>query len=132
MRKGNSVVNKIKQNGVKYTIHALQELNISPNHFHLPDRTSWVPFLLGQRRISLAPGNRTTVNVKPCTCCVVCHCGPFLLSSHDFFRIHNDKLQTNKTTGGRDNLTWYRPDYVVGLNRFMDTQTPPYLSELYG
>ena len=66
MRKGNSVVNKIKQNGVKYTIHALQELNISPNHFHLPDRTSWVPFLLAQRRISLAPGNRTTVNVKPC------------------------------------------------------------------
>jgi hypothetical protein len=39
---------------------ALQELNISQNHFHLPDRTSWVSF-------SLAPGNRTTVNVEPCT-----------------------------------------------------------------
>ena len=37
---------------------ALQELNISQNHFHLPDRTSWVLF-------SLAPGNRTTVNVEP-------------------------------------------------------------------
>jgi len=31
----------------------------------LPDRTSWVPFSLAQRRISLAPGNRTTVNVEP-------------------------------------------------------------------
>jgi hypothetical protein len=27
------------------------------NHFHLPDRTSWVPF-------SLAPRNRTTVNCR--------------------------------------------------------------------
>jgi hypothetical protein len=34
------------------------ELNISQHHFHLPDRTSWVLF-------SLAPGNRTTVNVEP-------------------------------------------------------------------
>jgi hypothetical protein len=32
--------------------------------FHLPDRTSWVPFSLAQRRISLAPGNQTTVNVE--------------------------------------------------------------------
>ena len=49
-----------------FNYFALQELNISPNHFHLPDRTSWVPFLLARRRISLAPGNRTTVNVEPC------------------------------------------------------------------
>ena len=42
-------------------------MNISQNHFHLPDRTSWVPFSLARRRISLAPGNRTTVNVEPCT-----------------------------------------------------------------
>jgi hypothetical protein len=40
-------------------------LNISQNHFHLPDRTSWVSFSLARRRISLAPGNRTTVNVEP-------------------------------------------------------------------
>ena len=40
---------------------------MSQNHFHLPDRTSWVPFSLARRRISLAPCNRTTVNVEPCT-----------------------------------------------------------------
>ena len=39
---------------------------MSQNHFHLPDRTSWVLFSLARRRISLAPGNRTTVNVEPC------------------------------------------------------------------
>jgi hypothetical protein len=50
--------------GINY--FALQELNISPNHFHLPDRTSWVPFLLARRCILLAPGNRTSVNVEPC------------------------------------------------------------------
>jgi hypothetical protein len=31
---------------------------MSQNHFHLPDRTSWVPF-------SLAPGNRTTLMSNP-------------------------------------------------------------------
>jgi hypothetical protein len=41
-------------------------LNISQNYFHLPDRTSWVPFSVARRRISLAPGNRTTINVEPC------------------------------------------------------------------
>jgi hypothetical protein len=35
-------------------------------HFHLPDRTSWVPLSLARRRISLAPCNRTTVNVEHC------------------------------------------------------------------
>ena len=49
-----------------------------------------------------------------------------------FLEYTNDKLQTNKTTGGRDSLTWYRHDYVVGLYWFMDTQTPPDLSGLYG
>jgi hypothetical protein len=39
---------------------------MSQNHFHLPDRTGWVPFSLARRRISLVPGNRTTVNVELC------------------------------------------------------------------
>ena len=48
------------------TLTCGKNIEKSQYHFHLPDRTSWVPFSLARRRISLAPGNRTTVNVKPC------------------------------------------------------------------
>jgi hypothetical protein len=59
-------INSVNPSFIWRNHFALQELNISQNNFHLSHRASWVPFSLARRCISLAPGNRATVNVEPC------------------------------------------------------------------
>ena len=69
-------------------------MNISQNHFHLPDWTSWVSFSLAQRRISLAPGNQTTVNVELCYKLLGLFITQFYLSNSSLIRKSYKKDET--------------------------------------